>query len=73
MIFPHKKHLPNGAPRTDDPAQLDMLDKWYQQESTWAAGYILMLERHLSQRLNRCKQCPYRNQQGSGCNDEIPD
>ena len=74
MIFPHKKHLPDGSNREPgNDAQVDMMDKWHQQESTWAAGYILLLERHLSQRLDRCKKCPYRNQEGSGCNDEIPD
>lgn len=73
-MFFHRKALPDGSPRLNlDQAQIDMLDKWHQQESAWASGYISLLERHLSERIERCQKCPYRNKEGSGCNDEIPD
>ncbi len=73
-MFFRRKTLPDGSPRLNlDQAQIDMLDKWHQQESAWASGYISLLERHLSERIERCQKCPYRNKEGSGCNDEIPD
>lgn len=38
MLF-RRKTLPDGSARIDpDHAQIDMLDKWHQQESAWAAG-----------------------------------
>ena len=73
-MFFRRKTLPDGSARIDpDHAQIDMLDKWHQQESAWAAGYIQLLERHLAERIDRCQKCPYRNKEGSGCNDQIPD
>lgn len=73
-MFFHRKTLPDGTQRADpDNAQIDMMDKWHQQESAWAVGYVNLLEKHLYERLERCKKCPYRNQEGSGCNDEVPD
>lgn len=66
--------MPDGKDRESaESAQIDMMDKWFQQESAWAIGYINLLEKHLSARIDRCQKCPYRNQEGSGCNDEIPD
>lgn len=73
MLF-CRKQMPDGSPRSNlKDAQIDQMDKWHQQESAWAAGYVNLLEKHLSERIERCKKCPYRNQEGSGCNDEIPD
>ena len=58
MLF-RRKTLPDGSARIDpDHAQIDMLDKWH---------------RHLAERIERCQKCPYRNKEGSGCNDQIPD
>ena len=69
-----RKSIPGGHPRNDkENAQIDMLDKWYQQEIAWAAGYTEMLERHLLHLKHRCEKCPYRNQEGSGCNEKISD
>lgn len=73
-MFFHRKQLPDGTPReAPSQAQIDMMDKWHQQECSWAIGYVNFLEKHLSERLKRCQKCPYRNQEGSQCNDEIPD
>lgn len=73
MLFFRKK-LPDGTPRENmADATIDNFDKWYQQECTWVAGYVSILERHLSDLKQRCEQCPYRNQEGSGCNEKVSD
>ena len=51
----------------------DGLTKFFAEEAAWAEGYISLLERHLTALKNGCKQCPYRNQEGSGCHDQIPE
>lgn len=73
-MFGRRKRMPDGSERVEtEKAQMDLLEQHFQQEVSWAWGYIQLLERHLTQLKDRCKECPYRNQEGSGCHDEISD
>lgn len=49
------------------------LDDWFYEEQVWAANYVHKLERRLYDLKQGCNQCPYRDQEGSGCHDEISD
>lgn len=49
------------------------LDGWFYEEQEWAASYVHDLERRLYALKQGCKQCPYRDQEGSGCHDEVSD
>lgn len=50
-----------------------VLEDWFYEEQVWATNYVHSLERRLYDLKQGCKQCPYRDKEGSGCNDEIPD
>lgn len=71
-MFFHTKRLPDDSPRMDPrSASVDIMEKHFQQECSWAMGYVTLLERHLNNLKQRCEKCPYRDQEGSGCHDEI--
>lgn len=73
-MFFHARRLPDGSPRQDTiAAEVDIMGRHFQEECTWAMGYVTLLERHLYDLKQRCEKCPYRNKEGSGCNDEIPE
>lgn len=73
-MFFHTRRMPDGSPRTNPKeAYPDILDQRFRQECAWAMGYVMLLERHLNDLKQRCKECPYRNQEGSGCSLETTD
>lgn len=47
------------------------LEDWFYEEQVWAANYVHNLERRLYDLKQGCKQCPYRNQESSGCHDDV--
>lgn len=55
------------------PGCVDLLSEWFWEESVWASNYAHELERRLYDLKQRCKKCPYRDKEGSGCHNQIPE
>ena len=67
-----RKKMPDGSDRPNpELAAMDMLELAHQKEMTWAVGRLWALERMVYEMSERCDKCPYRNQEGSACHDEI--
>lgn len=53
--------------------QIIVMETWHREFYQWADSYISLLEKRIYDCVDRCKKCEYRDKEGSGCHDEVPD